>query len=501
MSRLVLEDQDLHFTLKGELLPNLRAYCFAFCSLLPGIVLGSTVLMLWYGAAIVFLLQRRSDRLVLVFVIWNFLNRGAYHYGLIGPSESDVLLRSFNSFLLLLLAIAYAFSKHNGQRTLHVYLRFGVALSAIAFLSAVANGVGVVDFIEYYFIYFRWLIFAFLFWNLDLPRAFLRTLVVLVFVIVGVNSMLGMLQAFVLPPQVTPAGYIPYELDVASGLLGVTFSQHLTVLCLSVASFFAFRYLQSGGRSNALFIVLMLIQPFSSESKFAMVMCIGLFSVSALVLFLGGHLRTSVISLVPKIGFLVVLGIIGVEVYGLTTGESLINPVSGYSETITSAEDIRKLMGYVVAFTEVAPGGRFGSSLGVGPTRFLNTVGGETSDYSSLLQIGTEANDLSSLEKQNTEIVATIGELGCAGFAVFVGLMIKMIIDCVKRLRRVGTPDMRAFVLFECQYIITTVILTFYLQGWLVAFYYVPMFIFIAFDVKCLSVEHGVATVEGNPLA
>jgi hypothetical protein len=471
------------------LIQAVAVYLLALLSLLPGLLLGSIVLVPWYFIALMFFAQKRPDRLFLLFVIWNFLNRGAYHYGLLGPGENDFLIRTFNVYLLLLIGGVYLRGKLDYHPDLLRYQRIGLILSGIAFASALANGVGIWIFVEYYLIYFRWLIFAVLLWNLPLPVRFYRELIQLIIGIVAFNSILGMVQQFLLPLQVTPAGYVPDVLDVASGLFGVTYSQHLTVLCMAFASYYIFRFLQSGRGRDVLMALIMLVQPFSASSKFALFMSGVLFLGSLALLYARRIGRVSLKSLVPKLGLVALIGTTGIQVYNYTNREdfgSAFDPLEDYLQSATSLEDIQKLMGYAIAIEEIAPGGRFGQSLGVGPTRFLNTLGGEPTEYSSALRIGDEAGDLSSLHKQNTEVVAAIGELGLAGALALLCLMGSILIGTLKRLKLMAMPSGFAFVLFEVQFIAAVILLTFYLQGWAVAFYYIPLTAFMAYDRKCL---------------
>ncbi len=481
---------------------SLKYYLGGFLTFLPGFVFGSAVLLPWYIAAAYFVVQKRLYHLIVLFVVWNFLGRGAYHYGLLGPSESALLIRALGTAILLGMLIVYAQAPRRHSGSIRPFFVLVGGWFAVTLVSAAANSVVVMDLLQYYLIYFRWFLFALVVLTAPLQALEYRRLFALVVAIVGFNSILGVLQQYVLPVQVTPAGYVPDYYDLPSGLLGVTFSQHLTALCVVVATLFVVRYSKDGGNRNLLGVIVFVAQPFTSSSKAIMFIMFALmFGALAYAhrkdLFRKGTLlfRMGALALVGWIGFSVYVGM-NVDIHGSPEDQ-----LAAVTDKIGTIEDFKKLMGYVNVIDDVAPWGGLGWWFGVGPGQFLNVVSGERlTNFSDAIEVGTEEVDLSSFEKQDTEMVATIGELGLAGCVVQCLAMGSLFLSILKRLKEAGSYRTLSVRLALAVLASATMILTWYTQAWSVAFYYIPLFLMVAYDIQSVSGNQAANACEVSTL-
>lgn len=475
MSQILFEN-------KAEIKKALGIYFGAFASLLPGFFFGPYILITWYIVIVAALVYRKIDYLIIMFIVWNFVGRGAFHYHLLGVDESHFLIRYINIAMLSASFVLLIASEKKNLKSLKFFFLFCFGWSSIAFISAMANNVAAMDFLQYFLIYFRWFLFALLIFSLKANKVLFRLLITLLFVIIGSNGIIAFFQQFVLPVQVTPTGYIPDYFDLASGLLGVTFSQHLTALSLTCSIYFLIQYfLGQGGFGKFL---LFLIQPFSSSSK-AFVIITGMLLVIIFFIALVKG-RTDAKLRANKWKFITVaLALaVGIQVYDVINENQfggILAPLENYAQGILDPESVMKLAGYITSYELVAANGRYGVWFGVGPTMFLNVVSSDQkTEFSSLILRGNENEDLSTVDKQDTETVANIGELGIMGLLAQLLTSGYFVVRYLKKAMMDLEVSHRAFCSVILLLATTTFIFTLYTQAWSVAFYYIPLFVFIS---------------------
>lgn len=470
---------------------------------IPGIVIGSYIFALWYAIIIFLFLNRRTDYILYIYILWNMLNIGLYHYHLIGASYDHPFLKGFNPFLIIILLASFILDKKNNLGELKICFKWMLLLAAVALISALINRVDIVTVFKYFFVYYRWLLFAYILIKLNYPLNFFRILLNLITIMTIFNSVLGVLQQFVLPPQLTPDGYEPAHEDLASGLMGAAAGQTLTVLCIALASFYIIRYITNTGKNNIFFISLLLAQPFCSSSKGAMGIMFGCLGISLLIVIFSRVFRRSFFNLtfVFKSGFFILLVTIGYSIYAYnnqqfaSSGSLMTDPIKDqYASVDYNLQDLMKVQGYIITWSEIAPTGRAGLWLGVGPSQFLFYRGvGVKTKYSEALQFKWTDSDyevpLSSAEKQDTEVVALLGELGIIGIVCFILMGISVYRCVFKIYKKTNVINTKILLLSAAQFVFALIFYSFYYSGWFSVFFFIPLWIMIAYGYRSYKAE------------
>ena len=475
---------DLTFSFKEDLFPGLLKYIIAIISLLPGYFIGDRILILWYLVVAGALILKRIDIIITIFVIWAFLNGGAYHYHLVGPSMEGIFFKYLNTYIFLALIAAYFFTEKSKNVKLSKILIFGFMLCIIVILSGVVNRVNFLSIFGYLAKYLKWFFFAFILARTRLPLKKLRALVFLVFGIILINSIFAFIQQLFLPPMATPDGYVTSYVDKASGLLGACAGPYLTYLCIAVASFFIFRYLSGLGKYNLIFGFLFLLQPSIAESKAALTVGVILFVIFLLYSLI--YLKIFKLSFGAPIRYtlLIIMLLVSLNVYNTTYSSSGINPFQ-YSYSFVKAKnritDFEKINAYRDVFKKVAPSKELGLIVGIGPGIFTKTIqtAGNPFGFNPDARGWRSAADF-----RVTELSTLLSELGILGFLIFVSGMIYMFIFFLRMAKSQITAENKIFSVFISMFIIITLWNSFYYSGMSSGFYYFPLWLFVVYFIK-----------------
>ena len=470
--------------------PQLGKYLIAILSLMPGYFIGVSVLTLWYLAVLYFLFAKRTDLIIEIFVLWSFVSGGAYHYHLLGDSYDQYAYRFFVYFNLFALVLSHLTSTPDKNRELTKLLKFGSVLIVIAVISAISNLVSPVLFGQYFFSSFRWWIFAFVFANTNFKEGRLKSLVCLIFCIVTINSIFGFIQQLFLEIQFPPDGSDLNRLDVASGFMGAYLSQYLTNLCIVFASYFILRFISGFSIYNFFVATLLLLQPFASSSKTALLSG-GLFFFISIII-MRFYLKVTIlrVSSLLKYGILILIVYFGMQIYKQTNEEYSFSSIGYVFEDYISSkdalQDFGKIQGYYDAISEVAPSGSLGASFGVGPGGFTSPLG--LSRKASLVEKygfdPDEGNEVSSVEARNTDMTEFIGELGYIGALVCLAGLAYLYLEYLKVVRNRKSLEEKLFSLFISQLILLVIFNTVYDRGLTSALFFIPLWTLIVYDFK-----------------
>lgn len=455
---------------------------------LPGFFLDQYVVVFWYLLAFSGAIIKKTEYIFTLFVLWTFSVNGAYHYHLLGPDQSPVLVKYFDEFLIVLMVLLYIVLPKEKNIILERYLKFGIYIVFIALFSGILNGVGLVSLLNYFTSSFRWLIIFFVLSRVKFSEQFFGDQIALIFVIIMANSIFGFLQTIVLPFQTTPDGYTPDYLDVASGFFGVTAGPFLTTLCLGIAFYFIFFTLVKKINTYIIFIGILFLQPFFSSSKAVLAFMVFIFIYSLVLLILKFKLiRIRFQAVIQFLALIVVVGT-GYTFYQQINEVyfgSLTENIASYFEKKQAITDFNKIRGYIEAFGDVAPRGAAGIWLGVGPTNFTSNVGLKNrASLISSLKLDVESSTVSSADFRTTDMTGIIGELGLAGAAAYLIFMFFLYFSTLKRVNKQTSTESKLFTFFTAQWIGIVILFTMYDKGWFLPFYYIPLIVFLVSDTK-----------------
>jgi len=487
------------FSFKEDLFPGLLKYIIAIISILPGYFIGDRILILWYLAVAGALILKRIDIIITIFVIWAFLCGGAYHYHLVGPSMGGIFFKNLNTYIFLMLIVAYFFVAKSKNVKLTKILIFGLMLCIIAILSGVVNRVNFLWIFKYLVSHLKWFFFAFILARTRLPLKKLRSLVFLVFGIILINSIFGFIQQLFLLSQGTPDGYFPSYADKASGLLGATAGPHLTYLCIAATSFFIFRYLSGLGKYNLILGTLFLLQPSTAESKAALTVGGALFVIFLLYLLI--YLKVFKLSLgAPfKYALMIILLFVSLNVYNRTYGVYVgISPLQysySFIQERNRITDFEKINAYQDVFKKVVSSTELGLVVGIGPGKFTKTI--QTAGNPFGFNPDT-SGWRSSVDFRVTELSTFISELGLLGFLIFVSGMIYMFIFFLRMAKSQTTAENKIFSVFISMFVLITLWNSFYWSGMTSGFYYFPLWIFVVYFIKLNDFNKAKSSLELN---
>lgn len=462
-------------------------YFLAFFSLLPGFVVGPWIILFWYIAAAIIFFQNKTVALINVFIIWIFIRDGMYRYSFLGDNQSFFLFQYFDEFLIVLLILCYLRNKKEKNENITKYIIYSIPLLLLNLISAVLNKVSALNIINYFTSTFRWVILFYIIGNIKIEKSELKKTVILLFVIVGINSIIGFLQQTIIPDIRTPNGYLPDKLDVASGLLGTASSQILTALCLGFSYLFLFRYMAGIGKKNLLFIIILFAQPFISSSKATLIFLFVIMVISFILYTFYLKIKTLQLKTILKYISIIIILFIGIKIYDITNAKDFgrkSNYFEYYLGKKQSIQDFRKVQGYFEATSLVAPRGRGGIWLGVGPTNFTSEVGIKNK-APLIAQMGLDQENLiSSVDMKTTDFTGLIGETGILGSLLFLMYMFYLYFSTLRRSAKRTSTKSKIFTFFIAQWIAVMILFSFYDRGWLLFFYYIPLIIFLIYDLK-----------------
>ena len=472
------------FSFKEDLYPGILKYIIAIISLLPGYFIGDIILILWYIAVVFALFLKRIDIIITIFVIWAFLNGGAYHYHLLGTSMDGIFYKYLNIYIFLALIVTYFFVKQSKNVKLTKILIFGFMLCIIVILSGIVNRVNFLSIFAYLAKNLKWFFFAFILARTRLPLNKLRALVFLILAIVLINSIFAFIQQLFLPAVSTPEGYAPGYVDKASGLLGFCLSPYLTYLCIVSASFFIFRYLSGLGKYNLVFGILFLLQPSIAESKAALTVGGALFVIFLLYQLI--YLKVIKLNFGASIKYplLIILLLVSLNVYTTTYSSYGINPFQ-YSYSFVRVRnritDFEKINAYQDVFKKVTSSTELGLMMGIGPGRFTKTIQSAGNPFGFNPD---RSGWRSSSDFRVTELSTLLSELGILGFLIFISGMIYMFIFFLTIAKSQTSNENKIFSITISMLVIITLWNSFYIDGMTLGFYYFPLWIFVVYFIK-----------------
>lgn len=476
------------FKFKDDLIPSIFIYILAIVSLIPGYFIGPRILLLWYAYIIILLIFNKLKSIIKLSIIWAFIFGGAYQYNLIGDNSRALIVRGINFLLYISIVLLYLKYPKNKNILLSKYFKYLYILFFIIFLSGLINLIDPANFLQYLWSNFNWVIFALVINTIPLTEKEHKSFVSLIIGIIIVNSIFGFIQQLFLPAQTTPDGYTPDYADLASGMLGVTEGPHLTSLCLAIGSYFVYRFLILGDKKSIFLIILLFLQPFISESKAILVF--SMFTIVLSLILITYYLKIFKLSINKIFYGIIILLIIytGIEFYSISKqsyykGYSLESALEHYFKSKSSITDFSKVQGYIDAFKNIAPRGKFGIFFGIGPSNFSNQIRGKY--YSWLYYLGydiTERTRFTSADFRITEMTQFISEVGIFGFFIFIITIYKLYMLLIKNAKSSPDNGEKIFLIFVSQLLIIIVFNSFYWVGLLSTLCYsYPLWIFISY--------------------
>lgn len=459
-------------------------YLSGIFSLLPGIVVGSLIVIPWYLYALKLFAEKKVNKLIIVFILWNYISRGAYHYSLLGGNLDNPIITSFNIFVLFLLFILVINSNNRINKLAKIILWNFFLLVMFSTISSIINNIGLNENIVFILINFRWLLFGLIIILANISFKEINYDLNLVLSIIIINSLFAVAQQLFLPVKVTPDGYMPDYFDLASGFFGVTYSQNLSILCISFAFYFILRNLYQKSNSDTLIIILLLSQPFVSSSKAAIVITGTILLIFMIYFLYKLKIRINVGMVLLKTMVITSILIIGINVYNSINSKVFGNVKSAtenYLKNINQFDDISKIQGYLITINEYNPKSNGGILFGSGPNTYYNLSGFYRSGI-NYLKYNMGDVSISSVDQKNTELVGIIGETGLLSFLIYLLFYIYVYSYSLKNTVHFKEFDYKLISYFSSFFTVVIMVYSFYQQGIGVAFYYIPLFILLKYQ-------------------
>ena len=476
-------------TFRMDIFPAIKKYIFAVFTLLPGYVLGQYILIPWCVYILFLLTSKKPERIITVYVIWEFLGPGAWHYHLLGPDRKGFIYAHFDEFIIIAFFILYILKRKQKNETLTKYLNFSLIFFSVALFS------GIINFVNPYYLFnyftsnnFRWLILFFLLSKVQISKKYLKSLVVLLLVIIMINSILGVLQSTILPSQEAPSGYLPSRTDVASGLTGLTNAQRLSTLCIGFSFYFLLRFLSGLGNYNLIYVIILIFQVIFTASNAAVLFGIVQF-LFLLLLLIKTKIKILRLSYIFSYSVILIILIIGARYLQIYSKEHYnYGPTDRLTQWIKDKrklEDFEKFRGMNEAITNVANQGNLGFLFGIGPSNFASTIGLKR-EVSSIEEYGFEVEGTFrySAAAKRTDLTVILGETGVFGGITFLILMIYILVSSIKRIKKGKYLHNKIFTIFVVVWIFCVILNSFYMEGWMWSQFCIPMIVFIVYDVK-----------------